>query len=505
MAPRNRSKAGRKKGLPTPAAGKKQQSGARREEKDKTLLQAAEERQTDPDGDETGSKENIQTATEAQISGKGDLIFNFGSKRQIPTSRVALPVDSHSSNLVHGLYRHLSGQLGKTRFKQITVQPMVKQLEEFRVTNNECQLDRRVTAMEWHPSLPKTLAVGSKGGDLILWDYSKGSSFIPGIGKGGSVQALKFDRSDPQWLYTSSIDGTVSRRRVNGQERRVYLDTADWNFWYCSLDINYTDRVLVAGDNVGKTVLMSLEGEQLWSHRLHKQKVTHCEFNPKCPWLLATASVDSTVKLWDIRNISGKTSYLHELKHNKPINSAYFSPDGTRLLTTDQFSDLRIYRGPDWSHLERTITHPHRFFQHLTPIKASWHPFQELIVVGRYPHEALQGFPHDDIRSVDIFDAISGELVCRLVDQIARGIQSLNVFSPSGDALATGMGVNMLIWQNSDILRCEREERRDILRRQGRAPPRDDTEDRTKKPPKRPRNNKKLTEKLQTMKKMKGS
>ena len=40
--------------------------------------------------------------------------------------------------------------------------------------------------------------------------------------------------------------------------------------------------------------------------------------------------------------------------------------DGTRLLTTDQHSQLRVYRSPHWT-LEKIIPHPHRQFQHLTP------------------------------------------------------------------------------------------------------------------------------------------
>ena len=49
--------------------------------------------------------------------------------------------------------------------------------------------------------------------------------------------------------------------------------------------------------------------------------------------------------------------------------TACFSPDGTKLLTTDQHSELRIYAGPLWDRMEQSIAHPHRFFQHLTPIK----------------------------------------------------------------------------------------------------------------------------------------
>ncbi|XP_041480053.1 DNA damage-binding protein 2-like isoform X1 [Lytechinus variegatus] len=434
----------------------------------------------------------------------GGIIIRGSEESMIPAQT---PRDLRSANIVHQIYRHTTGQRFRQGLKQATIQPFVQQLSEFRVSHGASPFDRRVTALEWHPTHPTMLAVGSKGGDLMLWDYVKGQdgwTVVPGIGKGGSVQALRHDLSDPNWIFTSSIDGMVSRLSFDGQPKKIYLNTNDWNRWYCSVDINYTDNVLATGDNFGNVVLMSREGEQMWSKRLHKQKVTHCEFNQRCPWLLATASTDKTVKMWDIRNVTNKNGYLYQMAHERPINSAHFSPDGTKLLTTDQHSHIRVYSGPLWDTLERTIIHPHRFFQHLTPIKATWHPFQNLIVVGRYPDATLKSFEHDTVRSVDAYDVGTGELVCRLMDQCAKGIQSLNVFNPSGDALATGMGLNTLIWQNADIRALVREEQREILRRQGKEPPPDAAP--SKKAPKRHRSNdQKLTQKLQTMKKVKNS
>lgn len=150
---------------------------------------------------------------------------------------------------------------------------------------------------------------------------------------------------------------------------------------------------------------------QIFSDKLHKSKVSHAEFNARCDWLLATASIDHTVKLWDLRNIKDKSSFLHELPHEKAVNSgetpgrsmrsprpptvvrqaetvvcavqrqsvhgrvscsltAYFNPvDCSKLLTTDQYDQIRVYSSSDWSKPQHIIRHPHRQFQHLTPIK----------------------------------------------------------------------------------------------------------------------------------------
>jgi len=50
---------------------------------------------------------------------------------------------------------------------------------------------------------------------------------------------------------------------------------------------------------------------------------------------------------------------------------ACFSPDGAQLLTTDQKSELRVYSASQWDCPPSLIPHPHRHFQHLTPIKVS--------------------------------------------------------------------------------------------------------------------------------------
>lgn len=50
--------------------------------------------------------------------------------------------------------------------------------------------------------------------------------------------------------------------------------------------------------------------------------------------------------------------------------SAYFNPlDCSKLLTTDQYDQIRVYSSSDWSRPQHIIQHPHRQFQHLTPIK----------------------------------------------------------------------------------------------------------------------------------------
>jgi len=92
------------------------------------------------------------------------------------------------------------------------------------------------------------------------------------------------------------------------------------------------------------------------------------------PNILVTSSLDKDegVKIWDIRQLkTGARGFLplHSLRHSAGLNCAHFSPvDGSRLLTSDQLDEIRIYQGPLWEDYV-TIKHHHKQFQHITPVK----------------------------------------------------------------------------------------------------------------------------------------
>ncbi|KAL8601688.1 hypothetical protein ACOMHN_033864 [Nucella lapillus] len=354
-----------------------------------------------------------------------------------------------STNLAHYLYAASLGCVSLTNRKSV-VSPVVRQVDGVSVFRTASFFERRVTVLDWHPTMPYMIMAGSKGGDLILWNCQQldfTDRLIHGRGAGCSIQAVKAWPWNMDMVLTASIDGQVVLRDWEHRTTQVLSDTLNsHDHWYCSLDVSAPRKVVVTGDNVGKTTLLSSDGKKVWTHRLHKQKVSHAEFSPREDWLLCTASTDAVVKVWDLRQIKGPGSALCTLRHDKPINSAYFSrTDGCRLLTTDQFNQVRVYRTLDWR-LERTVEHPHRFFQHLTPIKATWHPLQDLIVIGRYPHKDTKGGAELASRTIDIIDVDSGNIVCQLFNPELAGIVSLNKFNDRGDYLASGMGLHILVW-----------------------------------------------------------
>ncbi|NXH43476.1 DDB2 protein, partial [Dicaeum eximium] len=381
--------------------------------------------------------------------------FVMRNKRVLPSQL------ERRCSIVHYVYQKMLGGSIQAQLRQRLELAFLRSLSSYCLFRRASPFDRRVTCLEWHPTHPSTLAVGSKGGDIILWDYEvlAKTCFIKGKGPGDSLGDIKFSPFEAEKLYVASGDGTLSLQDLEGRAVQVISRALDCGHehhnvccWYCSVDVSASCQAVVTGDNVGNVVLLSTSGEEIWKLKLHKKKVTHVEFNSRCEWMFATASVDQTVKIWDLRNIKNKTNFLYVLPHEKPVNAAYFSPThGAKLLSTDQHNEIRVYSSSDWTKPEHLIPHPHRQFQHLTPIKATWHPRYDLIVVGRYPDPKFPGYTLNELRTVDVFDGNSGEMVCQLYDPNASGIISLNKFNPMGDTLASGMGFNILIWNQEEM------------------------------------------------------
>ncbi|XP_007519215.2 DNA damage-binding protein 2 isoform X1 [Erinaceus europaeus] len=363
-----------------------------------------------------------------------------------------LQVPPPCSCFLRALHRHRLGQSAPPALQQALQQSFLNSLTSYRIFQKAAPFDRRATALAWHPTHPSTVAVGSKGGDILLWNFGikDKPTFLKGIGAGGSITGMKFNPLNANQFFTSSMEGTTRLQDFKGNTLRVFTSSTTCNLWYCSLDVSAQSRVVVTGDNLGNVILLNMDGKELWNLKIHKRKVTHVALHPSCDWFLATASVDQTVKIWDLRQIKGKSSFLYSLPHRQGVNAASFSPDGARLLTTDQKSEIRVYSASQWDSPPSLIPHPHRHFQHLTPIKASWHPRHNLIVVGRYPDPNFENCTPYELRTIDMFDGSSGKMMYQLYDPESNGIISLSEFSPMGDTLASVMGYHVLIWSQDD-------------------------------------------------------
>ncbi|KAG8431823.1 hypothetical protein GDO86_019826 [Hymenochirus boettgeri] len=384
--------------------------GKRKPESDRSLEHATKK---------SSKKRSVQ---QSALDGPGN------SKDAVCRSKLIHHDNTHNS-IVHYLYRSTLG--GSVRAKYLQT-PFLRALASYILYRTNSPFDRRVTTLEWHPTHPNTVAVGSKGGDIILWDYEElNNTLIPGIGAGGCITGMKFDPFNSNQLYTSSVAGSTVLQDFTGRTIQTFTNTEDWAMWYCSLDVSADRECVITGDNVGHVVFWRPLGTDLEFKATQEESDTR-EFNPRCDWLLASASVDQTVKLWDLRYIKDKSSCLHTTTHTRGVNS-----------------------GKHW------------------PV-ATWHPRYDLIVAGRYPDPLFPGYTSDELRTVDVFDGLSGNMVCQLYDPYASGIVSLNKFNPMEISWPQAwvspiekICFNILIWSREILLMMKQEEMMKALRGKG--------------------------------------
>ncbi|KAI1337765.1 DUF1900-domain-containing protein [Xylariaceae sp. FL0016] len=122
------------------------------------------------------------------------------------------------------------------------------------------------------------------------------------------------------------------------------LDT-DWN--------PFNDRLVASASDDGKVMLWQVpQGFSLFTDAEepadvapvakltgHSRKVGQVLFNPAAENILASASGDLTIKLWDV----GAGSAVHTLKHPDIVQSLSWNAQGTMMVTTSRDKKLRVW------------------------------------------------------------------------------------------------------------------------------------------------------------------
>lgn len=144
------------------------------------------------------------------------------------------------------------------------------------------------------------------------------------------------------------------------------------------------------------------------------------------------------MKLWDIRkfgddrNSKGKDpSPLAVQQSGKSVNSAFFSPSGSTLLSTTMSNTLDITKGAHLAKTTKTSLKPTKRIRHdnhtgrwLTTFMAQWHPSADVFVVGSMKKP----------RCVDLYDS-DGNLLRAVEGDALTAVASRCCFHPSQDKL----------------------------------------------------------------------
>jgi WD40 repeat protein len=204
---------------------------------------------------------------------------------------------------------------------------------------------------------------------------------------------------------------------------------------------------------VGRHDLRDPKSTEQWY--LHEKKIGGFSLHPLQPHILATASLDRTVKIWDLRKISGKgddraPALVGEHGSRLSVSHAAWSAGG-HLATSSYDDTVKVYSFPDagtWKaghELDEAAMNPTHMIRHnnqtgqwVTILKPQWQ---------QQPGDGIPKFVIGNMnRFVDVF-AADGSQLAQLGGEGITAVPAVAQFHPTLDWVAGGTGSGKLcLW-----------------------------------------------------------
>ncbi|EGW30121.1 uncharacterized protein SPAPADRAFT_144487 [Spathaspora passalidarum NRRL Y-27907] len=316
----------------------------------------------------------------------------------------------------------------------------------------------RITAMHFHPATKDRLILGGDTfGNVGIWCVDD-TNPIPAITilhpHGRNISKILTPAHSPSKIYSASYDGSVRELDLHklSTNEVAYLndpyEKADYPLGVS--DINHCI------DDPHILYMTTLEGH-FYKHdtrtpfkstskkgllRLHDKKIGGFAINPNASYQIATASLDRTLRIWDLRNI-GKSTWSEFDQQNSP--HAYGSY-GSRLsvscvdwnsdnhLVCNGYDDNILKKDEEEAAIPENLT-PFTKIRHncqtgrwVSILKSRWQPT---------PADGIQKFVIANMnRGLDIYDQ-QGQMLARLNESVGA-VPAVSTFHPSQNWVVGG-------------------------------------------------------------------
>jgi WD repeat-containing protein 76 len=329
--------------------------------------------------------------------------------------------------------------------------------------------------MSFHPTEEKALVfAGDKEGALGMFDASQELpdldddedaprptpviSALPIHAR--TITAIHFNGEDMNSVFTSSYDSSVRKTDlVKDISQQVLAPSEmDGDLPISAIDIPPNDSSLIWFSTlegmVGKHDIRE-KSQQYETWQLADHKIGGFTLHPKVPHLLATASLDRYMRVWDVRMLgkNGKINRALVGENLARLSVSHASWSSAGHVATSSYDDkIRIHSFPDageWKQghelsdkeMEPTamISHNNQTGRWVTILKPQWQ---------RKPRDGIQKFVIGNMnRFVDVFDA-SGVQLAQLDGDGITAVPAVAHFHPTMDWVAGGNASGKLcLWQ----------------------------------------------------------
>ena len=319
--------------------------------------------------------------------------------------------------------------------------------------------------MGFHPTEDKPIIfAGDKEGAMGVFDASQDApedeDSEPQISAfqthSRTISSFVFSPTDANSVFSASYDSSVRKLDIGkGVSVQVYApEDPTEDAPISAIDMPRSDSNILYFSTlqgvVGRHDLRVPKKAEQWY--LSEQKIGGFSLHPLNPHLLATASLDRTVKIWDLRKISGKgderaPALVAEHESRLSISHAAWSAGG-HLATSSYDDTIKIYSFPDcasWKAGESVPMEPTHVVRHnnqtgrwVTILKPQWQ---------QQPGDGNNKFVIGNMnRFVDVF-AADGSQLAQLGGEGITAVPAVAQFHPRLDWVAGGTASGKLcLW-----------------------------------------------------------
>ncbi|KAM4616059.1 DNA excision repair protein ERCC-8 isoform 1-T1 [Polymixia lowei] len=173
-----------------------------------------------------------------------------------------------------------------------------------------------------------------------------------------SVETVQWYPHDTGMFVSSSFDKTMKVWDTETLRPAEVFQFEGNVYCHHMSPIARKHSLIAVGTKEPKIQLCDLKsGSRIHVLQGHKAEILSVQWSPRCEHILATASADSRVRVWDVRRASGSLFTLDQhngdkskasseavnTAHNGRVNGLCFTGDGLYLLTTGTDDRMRLW------------------------------------------------------------------------------------------------------------------------------------------------------------------